>query len=79
MATPLQYPSDWPKIIKRHFLLGIPVVGAQVPVYRELCEHSLRVPRNVWRQWGDSEKRLELAQFLAQDTSGRAPRRTVRS
>src|SRR4051794_6945507 len=67
MTMPLQYPRDWPKIIKRHFLLGLPVVGAQEPVYREICEQLSSRTLECWRQWGESKPRTEMAQFLAKE------------
>ena len=65
MATPLRFPTDWPKVIKPHFLIGLPVVGAQEPVYRELCEQLSSRTAECWRRWGKSQPRIELAQFLA--------------
>jgi hypothetical protein len=65
MATPLRYPADWPKVVGRHFLLGLPLVGAQASVYRELREQlSLRTIA-CWQQWGASATRIDMAQFLA--------------
>jgi hypothetical protein len=65
MATPLRYPADWPKVIERHFLLGLPLVGAQASVYRALCEQlSLRTVE-CWREWGESATRIDMAQLLA--------------
>jgi hypothetical protein len=64
-GVPLQYPSEWHKVVSRNFLLGLPLVGAQVSVYRDLCDQLASRTADCWAQWGEYEPRLELAQSLA--------------
>ena len=62
---PLQYPKDWPRVVKRHFLLGLPFVGAQEPVYRDICAQLRARTDEYWNTWGDFGARQALARFVA--------------
>jgi hypothetical protein len=64
-SVPLQYPSEWPKVVGRSFLLGMPRVGAQASVYRDLCDQLAVRTADCWVQWGGSGPRLDLARSLA--------------
>jgi len=62
---PLQFPKDWPRIVKPHFLLGLPIVGAQERVYRDLCAQLAPRTEECWDQWGTTGPRIDLARFIA--------------
>ncbi len=64
-SVPLQYPGEWPKVIGRSFLLGVPLIGAQARVYRDLCDQLAFRTADCWTEWGNSGARLELARSLA--------------
>jgi len=66
----LRFPKDWPKIVKPHFLLGLPFVGAQGPVYRDLYAQLATRSDDCWRQWGEPGRRLNLAHYIAQLLEG---------
>jgi hypothetical protein len=61
----LNHPPKWKDVVSRALLLGIPLVGPQRSVYKNLCRQLAGRNADCWRAWGDDPKRLVIAKFVA--------------
>jgi len=63
-CSPLNYPPKWKEVVRRSLLLGIPLVGPQRSVYKNLCQQLASRNADCWSLWGDDLKRLAVAKFV---------------
>jgi hypothetical protein len=64
-CAPLSYPPEWKAVVDRDFLLGVPLIGPQVAVYKAVCAELAQRGPECWSLWGTSESRVSLARFAS--------------
>lgn len=64
-CPPLNHPPKWKDVVSRALLLGIPLVGPQRSVYKNLCRQLASRNADYWKTWGDDSIRLAGAKFVA--------------
>lgn len=59
----MEWPGDWPPVtFWKKFLLGLPLVGPDVPVFKDLKEQQAARTSDMMSAWGEELERLLLAE-----------------